>query len=59
MTDPETLTVPDGDARYSRIDLIELAVLDDEFDGSRATGAVVRLVKGPRPSRKQTQETRR
>ncbi|MEU1161470.1 hypothetical protein ABZ372_12170 [Streptomyces sp. NPDC005921] len=46
VTDPETLTVPDGDAQYSRIDLVELAVLDDEFDGSGTVAAVVRLVKG-------------
>jgi hypothetical protein len=46
VTDPETLTVPDGDAQYGRIDLVELAVLDDDYDGSGATAAMVRLVQG-------------
>ncbi|MEU6377502.1 hypothetical protein [Streptomyces sp. NPDC046909] len=46
VTDPETLTVPDGDAQYARIDLVELAVLDDDYDGTGTTAAVLRLVKG-------------
>ncbi|MFF0556154.1 hypothetical protein [Streptomyces sp. NPDC004266] len=46
VTAPETLTVPDGDPQYGRIDLIELAVLDDAYDRSGSTGAVIRLVKG-------------
>lgn len=46
VTDPEPLTVPDGDAQYGRIDLVELAVLDDEFDGTGSTTALVRLVQG-------------
>ncbi len=51
VTDPETLTVPDGDAQYGRIDLVELAVLDDDYDGTGSTTALVRLVRGtPRPS---------
>ncbi|MEU2075573.1 hypothetical protein [Streptomyces sp. NPDC013489] len=46
VTSPETLTIADGDPQYGRIDLIELAVLDDAYDRSGATGAVIRLVKG-------------
>ncbi len=46
VTDPETLTVPDGDAQYGRIDLVELAVLDDDYDGTGSTTALVRLVRG-------------
>ncbi|MEV6478580.1 hypothetical protein [Streptomyces sp. NPDC051576] len=46
VTDPETLTVPDGDAQYGRIDLVELAVLDDDYDGTGTTAALVRLVQG-------------
>ncbi|WP_426365534.1 hypothetical protein [Streptomyces sp. E-08] len=46
VTAPETLTIADGDPQYGRIDLIELAVLDDAYDRSGATGAVIRLVKG-------------
>ncbi|MFF5975759.1 hypothetical protein ACFY7C_30060 [Streptomyces sp. NPDC012769] len=46
VTSPETLTVTDGDAQYDRIDLVELAVLDDAYDKSGATEAVIRLVKG-------------
>ncbi|MEV7275794.1 hypothetical protein [Streptomyces sp. NPDC093111] len=43
---PETITVPDGDPQYDRIDLIELAVIDDAYDKTGVTDAVVRLVKG-------------
>ncbi|MFC8504895.1 hypothetical protein ACFU3J_21035 [Streptomyces sp. NPDC057411] len=43
---PETLTIPDGDPQYDRIDLIELAVIDDDYDKTGTTDAVVRLVKG-------------
>ncbi|WP_327401948.1 hypothetical protein OG194_18560 [Streptomyces sp. NBC_01288] len=46
VTDPETLTVPAGDAQYGRIDLVELAVLDDEYDGTGTTAVLVRLVQG-------------
>ncbi|MFF8969764.1 hypothetical protein [Streptomyces sp. NPDC014995] len=46
VTEPETLTVTDGDAQYGRVDLVELAVRDDVHDGTGATEAVVRLVKG-------------
>ncbi|MFE2888801.1 hypothetical protein [Streptomyces sp. NPDC059272] len=46
VTDPETLTVPAGDAQYGRIDLVELAVLDDDYDGTGSTTALVRLVQG-------------
>lgn len=46
VTEPETLTVTDGDAQYARIDLVELVVRDDVYDGTGATEAVVRLVKG-------------
>ncbi|MFB7517834.1 hypothetical protein [Streptomyces sp. NPDC056144] len=42
----EPLTLADGDAQYDRIDLIELAVLDDEFDSTGTTRAEVRLIKG-------------
>ncbi|MGW2016047.1 hypothetical protein [Streptomyces sp. NPDC001927] len=43
---PETLTIEDGDAQYDRIDLIELAVVDDAYDKTGTTDAVIRLVKG-------------
>ncbi|MFE0454049.1 hypothetical protein ACFW2D_22755 [Streptomyces sp. NPDC058914] len=46
VTEPETLTVTDGDAQYDRIDLVELVVRDDVHDGTGATEAVVRLVTG-------------
>ncbi|MFD6248906.1 hypothetical protein [Streptomyces roseolus] len=46
VTAPETLTVEDGNAQYDRIDLIELAVVDDAYDRTGTTEAVVRLVKG-------------
>ncbi|MFD7132370.1 hypothetical protein [Streptomyces sp. NPDC059894] len=46
VTEPETLTVTDGDAQYDRVDLVELVVRDDVHDGSGATEAVVRLVTG-------------
>ncbi|MFE3073109.1 hypothetical protein [Streptomyces sp. NPDC059247] len=46
VTSPEVLTVTDGDPQYDRIDLIELAVVDDAYDRTGATQAVVRLVKG-------------
>ncbi|MEU2654663.1 hypothetical protein ABZ615_04995 [Streptomyces sp. NPDC007325] len=46
VTAPETLTIEDGNAQYDRIDLIELAVVDDLYDRTGATEAVVRLVKG-------------
>ncbi|GHJ93065.1 hypothetical protein SNE510_25840 [Streptomyces sp. NE5-10] len=46
VTAPETLTIEDGNAQYDRIDLIELAVVDDAYDRTGTTEAVVRLVKG-------------
>ncbi|MFJ5706361.1 hypothetical protein [Streptomyces sp. NPDC093105] len=46
VTAPETLTIEDGNAEYDRIDLIELAVVDDAYDRTGTTEAVVRLVKG-------------
>ncbi|MFI7500520.1 hypothetical protein ACIBVL_18840 [Streptomyces sp. NPDC049687] len=46
VTEPETLTVPDGDAQYGRIDLVELVVQDGVYDGTAQTAAKVRLVKG-------------
>ncbi|WP_328943077.1 hypothetical protein OG259_17335 [Streptomyces sp. NBC_00250] len=46
VTAPEILTLADGDPQYDRIDLIELAVVDDAYDRTGATEAVVRLVKG-------------
>lgn len=46
VTAPETLTLEDGHAQYDRIDLIELAVVDDAYDRTGETTAVVRLVKG-------------
>ncbi|MET9372972.1 hypothetical protein ABZX98_02295 [Streptomyces sp. NPDC002992] len=44
--EPKTITIEDGDAQYDRIDLIELAVVDDDYDKTGVTEAVVRLVKG-------------
>ncbi|MFD3327583.1 hypothetical protein [Streptomyces sp. NPDC058701] len=46
VTAPENLTLADGDPQLERIDLIELAVLDDAYDGTGKTEAVLRLVKG-------------
>ncbi|MGW8768233.1 hypothetical protein ACWGN5_37800 [Streptomyces sp. NPDC055815] len=46
VTAPETLTIADGDPQYGRIDVIELAVLDDAYDKSGSTDAVIRLIKG-------------
>ncbi|MFJ9827290.1 hypothetical protein ACIRSU_23470 [Streptomyces sp. NPDC101160] len=46
VTAPESITIPDGDPQYGRIDVIELAVLDDTYDKSGATDAVIRLIKG-------------
>ncbi|MEU7038074.1 hypothetical protein ABZ958_30965 [Streptomyces sp. NPDC046237] len=46
VTAPETLTVTDGDPQYGRIDLVELAVVDNDYDRTGVTEAVVRLVKG-------------
>jgi hypothetical protein len=43
---PQTLTIDDGDPQFDRIDLIELAVVDDAYDRTGTTEAVVRLVKG-------------
>ncbi|MEV6326391.1 hypothetical protein [Streptomyces sp. NPDC051909] len=43
---PETLTFEDGNAQYDRIDLIELVVLDDQYDKTGVTEAAIRLVKG-------------
>ncbi|MFD8640215.1 hypothetical protein ACFV14_07880 [Streptomyces zaomyceticus] len=45
-TAPESFTIEDGDPQHDRIDLIELSVMDDAYDRSGATEAVVRLVKG-------------
>ncbi|GAA3900035.1 hypothetical protein GCM10022244_07730 [Streptomyces gulbargensis] len=46
VTAPETFTIEDGDPQYDRIDLIELAVVDDAYDRTGTTEAVIRLVKG-------------
>ncbi|WP_432134202.1 MULTISPECIES: hypothetical protein [unclassified Streptomyces] len=46
VTEPETLTIADGDAQYDRIDLVELAVQDGVYDGTAETRALVRLVPG-------------
>ncbi|MFD4868770.1 hypothetical protein [Streptomyces sp. NPDC058412] len=46
VTVSENLTLADGDPQLDRIDLIELVVLDDAYDGSGKTEALVRLVKG-------------
>ncbi|MFJ8664542.1 hypothetical protein [Streptomyces sp. NPDC093600] len=43
---PEKITIEDGDPQYDRIDLIELAVLDNDYDKTGTTDAVIRLVKG-------------
>ncbi|MET9432962.1 hypothetical protein [Streptomyces sp. NPDC006551] len=43
---PQMITVEDGDPQYDRIDLVELAVLDDGYDRTGTTDAVIRLVKG-------------
>ncbi|MFH9722863.1 hypothetical protein ACH4M4_07820 [Streptomyces sp. NPDC017254] len=45
-TAPESFTLADGDPQYDRIDLVELAVMDDVHDHSGATAAVVRVVQG-------------
>ncbi|MEV5968660.1 hypothetical protein [Streptomyces sp. NPDC051921] len=46
VTAPEAITITDGDPQYDRIDLIELSVVDDAYDRTGVTEAVVRLVKG-------------
>ncbi|GAA4905307.1 hypothetical protein ACFPM3_30230 [Streptomyces coeruleoprunus] len=46
VTEPETLTLDDGDPSYPRIDRIVLDVEDHPYDGSGATRAVVRVVRG-------------
>ncbi|MCX4764317.1 hypothetical protein OG562_25825 [Streptomyces sp. NBC_01275] len=46
VTEPETLTVTDGDALYDRIDLVELVVQDGVYDGTAESAAKVRLVQG-------------
>ncbi|MEU0401656.1 hypothetical protein ABZ318_15715 [Streptomyces sp. NPDC006197] len=43
---PQSITVDDGDPQYDRIDLVELAVIDDDYDRTGTTDAVIRLVKG-------------
>ncbi|MEV7673408.1 hypothetical protein [Streptomyces sp. NPDC088752] len=51
VTAPESFTLTDGDPQYDRIDLVELAVMDDAYDRSGSTEAVVRLIKGtPQPT---------
>ncbi|MFJ9816155.1 hypothetical protein ACIRU3_12980 [Streptomyces sp. NPDC101151] len=51
VTVPETLTVPDGDAQYPRIDSLVLRVYDGLYDQSKTTAVAVELVKGtPAPS---------
>ncbi|MFD9316701.1 hypothetical protein ACFWDQ_03135 [Streptomyces sp. NPDC060053] len=46
VTEPESLTIDDGDPTHQRIDLVELVVLDSAYDGTADTVARVRLVKG-------------
>ncbi|MFI1826322.1 hypothetical protein ACH41E_07680 [Streptomyces sp. NPDC020412] len=48
VTSPETLNFADGDPLHGRIDLVELAVLDKDFDlgGTGTHEAVVRVVQG-------------
>jgi hypothetical protein len=41
-----TLTFPDGDAQYDRIDVVVLRVYDDAFDGSGRSEAAVEIVPG-------------
>ncbi|MDT3395598.1 hypothetical protein RKE29_02850 [Streptomyces sp. B1866] len=51
VTAPETLTVPDGDAQYPRLDSLVLRVYDGLFDASGQTAAAVELLTGaPAPS---------
>ncbi|MFF9341657.1 MULTISPECIES: hypothetical protein [unclassified Streptomyces] len=45
-TAPEPLTFEDGNAQYDRVDLVELAVVDDAYDRTGTTEAVIRLVTG-------------
>ncbi|MFC7792367.1 hypothetical protein [Streptomyces cinereoruber] len=46
VTAPESFTLVDGDPQYDRIDLIELAVMDDAYDRTGVNEAVVRVVRG-------------
>ena len=46
VTDPVPLTFADGDAQYTRIDLVVLRIYDDAYDGSGRTEATVEIVKG-------------
>ncbi|MFG2940899.1 hypothetical protein [Streptomyces sp. NPDC048282] len=41
-----TVTFPDGDAQYNRIDLLVLRVYDDAYDGSGRTEATVEIIRG-------------
>ncbi|MCT9090584.1 hypothetical protein N4G70_17225 [Streptomyces sp. ASQP_92] len=46
VTSPETLTVADGNAQFTRIDSVVLRVLDGLYDTSEQTLARVELVQG-------------
>ncbi|MEV8537359.1 hypothetical protein [Streptomyces sp. NPDC051572] len=46
LTEYQTVTFPDGDAQYTRIDLLVLRIYDDLYDSSGRTEAVVEIVKG-------------
>ncbi|WP_128980714.1 hypothetical protein [Streptomyces roseicoloratus] len=43
---PEKITIDPGDPQYDRIDLVELAVVDNDHDQTGVTESVIRLVKG-------------
>ncbi|MGK5728185.1 hypothetical protein [Streptomyces sp. URMC 124] len=46
VTEPETLTIADGDAQYPRKDSIILRVYDTAYDGSGQTTAALMVVQG-------------
>ncbi len=46
VTSPETLTVGDGNAQYTRIDSVVLKVYDGLYDTSEQTAVVVEIVQG-------------
>lgn len=46
VTDPEILTLGDGDAQYPRIDTVVLRVYDDLYDAADDTAATIEIVAG-------------
>ncbi|MEU6822795.1 hypothetical protein ABZ921_19385 [Streptomyces atriruber] len=47
VTSPETLTITDGNAQYTRIDSVVLKVYDGLYDVEQQTAVAVEIVQGP------------